>query len=123
MCRGEEGVTMKTLFLLGAAGMGCTASLAQTQNADERLRAVYTEEWKWRLEQFPGLEGPTKPVPNRLSKEDPSTQDMRLRHWEDVLKQLDAVPRTELSPGEQVNYDVFRPEIENAIANQRFRDY
>ena len=115
---------MKTLGLfIGAAVLSCTPARAQNKTADERLRAIYTEEWKWRLEQFPGLEGPTKPVPDHLSKEDPATQDMRLRHWQDVLKQLDAVPRGELSPEEQVNYDVFRPEIENSVADQKFRDY
>ena len=28
-----------------------------------------------------------------------------------------------LSPEEQINYDVYRPEIENFIADQKFRDY
>src|SRR5437763_3289215 len=113
---------MKTLFVATAALL-CWLPSAQSKPADEQLRAIYNEEWKWRLEQFPGLEGPTKPVPDHLSKEDPATQDLRLRHWQDVLKQLDAVPRGELSPEEQVNYDVFRPEIENSVADQKFRDY
>ena len=114
---------MKKVLLLGAAVLSCAASAAETQSADERLRAIYTDEWKWRLEQFPGLEGSTKPVPDHLSKEDPATQEMRLRYWEDVLHQLDAIPRAQLSPEEQVNYDVFRPEIEDSIADQKFRDY
>ncbi len=116
---------MKTLgILLGATVLlSYTVASAATPSADERLRAIYHDEWKWRLEQFPGLEGPDKPVPDRLSKEDPATQKMQLRHWEDVLHQLDAVPRGELSVEEQVNYDVFRPEIETYIANQKFRDY
>ena len=115
---------MKTLgIFLGAAALSCTLAFAGTQSADERLRSIYTEEWKWRLEQFPGLEGPTKPVADHLPKEDAATQEMRLRHWEDVLHQLDAIPRGELSAEEQVNYDVYRPEIENFIANQKFRDY
>ena len=29
----------------------------------------------------------------------------------------------QLSTEEQVNYDVFRPEIEDSIADQKFRDY
>jgi hypothetical protein len=70
--------TIRIIFL--AAAMACTATGAETQNADEQLRAIYTEEWKWRLEQFPGLEGPTKPVPDRLPKADPATEDIRLRH-------------------------------------------
>lgn len=115
---------MKTIaILVGAAVLSCTLAFAENPSADERLRSIYTEEWKWRLEQFPGLEGPTKPVANRLSKEDPATQEMRLHHWENVLHQLDAIPHLELSAEEQLNYDVLRPEIENYIANQKFRDY
>src|SRR6478752_7527946 len=114
---------MKKILLLGAVVMSCAASAAETQSADERLRAIYTDEWKWRLEQFPGLEGVTKPVPDRLPKVDPQTQEMRLKHWQDVLHKLDDTPRAQLSPEEQINYDVYRPEIENFVADQKFRDY
>jgi len=86
---------MKTAVLFGVAALWCVSCLAKAQSADERLRAIYTEEWKWRLEQFPGLEGVTKPVPDRLSKEDPATQQMRLRYWQDVLHKLDDVPQAQ----------------------------
>ena len=114
---------MKTAALFGAAALWCVPCLAKAQSADERLRAIYTEEWKWRLDQFPGLEGVTKPVPDRLPKVDPATQEMRLRYWQDVLHKLDDIPRAQLSPEEQINYDVYRPEIENFVADQKFRDY
>ncbi|MFL6530160.1 MAG: DUF885 domain-containing protein, partial [Chthoniobacterales bacterium] len=116
---------MKTLglILLGATLMQCAPLFAATAEADASLRAIYTEEWKWRLEQFPGLEGPTKPVPDHLPKEDAESQQMRLRYWQDVLRKLDEIPRPQLSPAEQINYDVYRAEIERFIANQKFRDY
>src|SRR5256885_10527775 len=114
---------MKRVVLLGAVVMSCAASAAEIQSADARLRAIYTEEWKWRVEQFPGLGGVKKPVPDRLPNEDPPTQEMRLRYWEDVLHKLDDIPRTQLSPEEQINYDVYRPEIEDSVADQKFRDY
>ncbi len=110
-------------ILLGAAVLSSSLAIAETPGADARLRKIYTDEWKWRVEQFPGLEGPDNPVPDHLSKEDPATQEMRLRHWEEVLKQLDAIPHGELSAEEQVNYDVFRPEVEDSIADEKFRDY
>jgi hypothetical protein len=68
-------INMKTAVLFGAAALCCIPCLAKAQSADERLRAIYTKEWKWRLEQFPGLEGVAKPVADRLPKVDPATQD------------------------------------------------
>ncbi len=75
------------------------------------------------IEQFPDNEDSEKPIQDHLPKVDPATQEMRLRTWQDVLRKLDAIPRAELSPAEQLNYDVYRPQIETLIANQRFRDY
>src|SRR6188472_4265438 len=94
----QTKIYIKAAVLFGAAALWwipCVA--AEQKNADERLRAVYTEEWKWRLEQFPGLEGVEKPVPDRLPKVDSATQEMRLKYWEDVLHKLDDIPRAQLS--------------------------
>src|SRR5205809_6090163 len=102
---------MKTAVLFGAAALWCVPCLAKAQSPDERLRSIYTEEWKWRLEQFPGLEGVAKPVADRLPRIDAATQETRLHYWQDVLPKLDAVPRAQLSPEEQINCDVYRPEI------------
>ncbi|MFL6690721.1 MAG: DUF885 domain-containing protein [Alphaproteobacteria bacterium] len=96
---------------------------AAAPNADAQLRAIYTSEWKWRLEQFPDQEDSTKPIADHLPKEDAPAQAARLHYWEEVVKRLNAISRAQLSKPEQVNYDVYRPEIENFIADQKFRDY
>jgi len=94
----QTATYMKTAVLFGALALWFAPCLAKEQSADERLRAIYTEEWKWRLEQFPGLEGVAKPVPDRLPKVDPAIQAIRLRYWQDMLQKLDDVPRAQLSP-------------------------
>ena len=116
---------MKTslITLIGAAGLCLSAFGAEKQTADAQLRAIYTEEWKWRREQFPNQEDSAKPIADHLPKEDPATQEMRQRYWEDVLKKLIAIPRGQLSPDEQVNYDIYRREIEDFVADQKFRDF
>jgi uncharacterized protein (DUF885 family) len=111
------------LILFGLTAAWCCGSHAETPNADAQLRAIYNDEWKWRLEQFPGLEGPTKPVPDRLPKVDPASQEARLHYSEEVLRKLSLIPRAQLSLEEQINYDVYRPEIENRIASHKFHDY
>jgi uncharacterized protein (DUF885 family) len=101
-----------------------TPSWGATQHdADARLQAIYTTEWKWREQQLADGEDSRRPIEDHLPKVDPAAQEMRLHYWEDVLKKLDAIERAKLSPKEQINYDVYRPQIEVLIANQRFRAY
>jgi len=116
---------MKTIriILLGSIVTWCGAFGAEPQKADAQLRAIYTAEWKWRLEQFPDQEDPSKPVADHLPKEDPATQELRLRYWQDVLHKLDAIARGQLSPEEQINYDIYRREIEDFVADEKFHDF
>jgi uncharacterized protein (DUF885 family) len=92
-------------------------------DADARLRAIYTAEWKWREQQLADGEDSQRPIEDHLPKVDPAAQEMRLHYWEDVQKRLGAIDRAELAPKEQVNYDVYRPQIDVLIENQRFRSY
>jgi uncharacterized protein (DUF885 family) len=101
------------------AASACT----RAPNADSRLQTIYADEWKWREEQFPANEDAQKPIQDHLPKVDPASQAMRLRTWQDVLQRLDTIPRAELSPAEQINFDVYRPQIQALIADQQFREY
>jgi uncharacterized protein (DUF885 family) len=96
---------------------------AKAPSADARLQAIYADEWKWREEQFPDNEDAQKRIQDHLPKVDPASQAMRLRTWQEVLRKLDAIPRGELSPAEQLNYDVYHPQVEALIADQQFREY
>jgi uncharacterized protein (DUF885 family) len=107
---------------LGALVM-TTPVLSAAGDADARLTAIYASEWKWREQQLADGEDSQRPIIGHLPKVDPATQQMRLHYWEDVQNKLDAIDRGDLSPKEQINYDVYRPQIATLIANQRFRDY
>ena len=94
------------------------------QSADERLKAIYSTEWAWRQQQFADDEdSPQKPVADHLPRVDPAAQEARLKYWEDVQHRLDGIPRAELSPKERINFDIYYPQIQTLIANQRFHDY
>src|SRR5262249_37755032 len=83
-----------------------------------------TAEWKWRQEQLPdGEDSQKRPIIDHLPKVDPATQAQRLKYWEDVLTKLDAIPRDQLSVAEQVNYDIYRPQIQVLVASWRFRAF
>jgi uncharacterized protein (DUF885 family) len=110
------------LGLLSAALGGCSER-ARQHAADERLRAIYTSEWKWRSEQQADDENGTRPVADHLPKVDAATQQMRLRYWQDVQRRLAAIARSRLSPPEQLNYDIYRQQIAVLITSQGFRDF
>src|SRR3546814_15552786 len=59
----------------------------------------------------------------RLPDVVPAAQQRRLAVWEDVLAQLETIDPAALSPAEQVNYAVYRPQVGNLAASIRFRDY
>ena len=116
------------IFPVPALAVLCAFSSVDVQashpeSADARLQSIYTSEWKWRDEQFADNEDSQKPIQDHLPKVDPPAQSARLRTWEEVLRRLKAIPRTQLSPKEQLNLDVYEPQIQVLIANQRFRDY
>jgi uncharacterized protein (DUF885 family) len=115
---------VRILRLALVAVVMTTPSWAATnQDADARLQAIYTTEWKWRAQQLADGEDSQRPIEDHLPKANPAAQEMRLHYWEDVLKKLDAIDRAQLSPKEQINYDVYRPQIEVLLANQHFRIY
>ena len=120
--RARIRVVLAAAALLGAvlAASGCQA---KKEAADTRFRALYSAEWKWREEQFADNEDSQKPIADHLPRVDPAAQQVRLKYWEDLLSKLDTIPREQLSPQERINYDVYRPQIQVLIANQRFRDF
>jgi uncharacterized protein (DUF885 family) len=111
---GAALVLVTTLAPLAALGANRT---------DERFRAIYETEWKWREEQLADNEDSQRGVQDHLPKVDPATEQMRLVYWQDVRKRLDGIARAKLSPEARVNYDIYVPQIEVLIAGQEFRDF
>ncbi|MEA2755996.1 MAG: hypothetical protein QOJ54_2285 [Aliidongia sp.] len=100
------------------------AHAADAPSADARFKALYSREWDWRTAEFPEADDrPTKPIIDHLPKVDEASQQKRLAYWTEVMTALDAIPRATLSPEAQLDYDVFRPQIQVLINSQRLRDY
>jgi uncharacterized protein (DUF885 family) len=116
--------SLSSSTLAAACAMTLTlAACTRAPNADARLQRIYNEEWTWREQQFPDNEDTQKPIQDHLPKVDPASQAMRLHTWQDVLQKLDAIPRSELSATEQLNYDIYRPQIAALITEQQFHEY
>jgi len=98
-----------------------------TQHAtteDSRLRALYTAEDAWRKAQrgAPDEDRPQK-ILAELPSVDAATQQAKLKHWQGVLRQVDALKPAALSETERVNYQVFRAQLIGLINDQTFREY
>ncbi|MDR2012044.1 MAG: DUF885 family protein [Rhodanobacter sp.] len=107
------------------AGLALSA-LARADTADERFKALYTKEWAWHQQQSGGAGNEDRESDARdrqLPDVSAAAQINRLAYWNDVLKQLDTIPVDQLSPENQVNLAVYRPQIENLAADIRFRGY
>ncbi|MGH6684621.1 MAG: DUF885 domain-containing protein, partial [Pseudolabrys sp.] len=111
-----------SMALILAAIAGCSQN-ARQRDADAKFKAIYTVEWTWREAQLPDDEDSQKPITDHLPDVGPAAQEARLQYWLDVQRKLGAVARDDLSPQERLNYDIYRPQIEVLIANQRFRDF
>ena len=117
-------------LLLALLHAGATfAAQATATSAEERFQSLYRQEWQWRVGQ--GLaDEDAKPASReeadahaRLPRVDARTQAARLAYWQDVLRQLDGIAPAALSPGEQLNYAVYRAQITALADAQRFREY
>ena len=108
--------------LAGAASIAGPAGPAG--GADARLRAIYTAEWQWRLQQrLENEEDETDGIGASLPQVDAATQEARRARWEGVLKQLDGVAVNDLSPAGRIDHAVYRAQVAALAANVRFREY
>ena len=123
---------MKTLpwlalcALLAIASAPAPAKNADSSVADTRFETLYKAEWTWRKQQFPGFEDEDSQASDkdtRLPAVAEKAQQARLAYWNDVLKQLADIAPADLSPENQLNYAVFKPQIESLAAEVRFRQY
>jgi uncharacterized protein (DUF885 family) len=110
----------------GAMATGRPVGSAAT-GADQAFEAIYKAEWDWRMRQSPSWDEDSdnsarKPATS-LADVGAEAQAKRLAYLDGVLKQLDGVDPRKLSSANQVNFAVYRPQIEHMAAEIRFRDY
>lgn len=105
------------------AGLFAGAAHAVT-TPDDAFRAIYTKEWAWRNGQAGILtSGEAQPGDGRLDTVDAANQAKRLAYWNDVLAQLDRIDTKGLSGKARVDYEVYRAQIVNLAAAQRFQQW
>ena len=109
------------LLCLNAAA---ATPVAKAGPADAQFKALYNQEWKWRISQKQEEdEDDDNGVSASLPRIDVATQNQRLAYWQGVMKKLDGISQDKLSAPERINYQVYKAQIAALIANQQFREY
>ena len=102
---------------------GTPASGAEP-SADAQFEAIYKTEWDWRNKQFiVSDDGASDAISPNLPDVSKAAQDQRLHYWNDVLARLNNIAAASLSKEQQINYLVYKSQIENLISAQQFRLY
>jgi len=105
----------------GTAGAAIPAAGASTE--DTRFTAIYAAEWTWRQSQTADDEDSDGHISPHLPDVGPVAQAAKLRMWTDVSAQLAKIDPTRLSPNAQIDFQVYRYQIDSLLAAQRYRDY
>jgi len=116
----------RTLLLLIA--LAAPAAMAQSEKEpmkneeSAKLNRLIDDEWAWGLQEFPtGATSLGEPGYNdRWPDLAASAYERRRKHAHDVLARLKAIDRSKLPKDDQLNYDLFRRDVELDIAGQRF---
>lgn len=119
------GASLDAIAVAGTAGAAAAvAPAAASPEASAKFKALYMQEWKWRMGQrMEDDEDDVSGIRGNLPRIDPATQQARLAYWQRVLGQLDGIAPSSLAPAERIDYAVYRAQIAALIDNQRFREY
>jgi len=127
----KSSLTVALLLTLGlsatpafAATPSAPASLA-TQGLDDQFKAIYEKEWAWRQtgggEASEDSDAPASST--KLPDVSAAAQQARLKVWDDVLAQLEAIDPAKLSAENQVNYAIYKYQVESLAEEVRLRSY
>ncbi|HYN85839.1 MAG TPA: DUF885 domain-containing protein [Pyrinomonadaceae bacterium] len=101
------------------------AAAAERGNPGRQLHALLEEEWEWTMREYPTFASSLGDRRYNDLWTDVSIEsyERRHRHRQEVLARLTRIDRRRLSAADQLNYDLFRKDIEESIEGHKFRTY
>jgi uncharacterized protein (DUF885 family) len=92
---------------------------------DTRFKTVYSAEYAWRLASYaePEGKGQDRIMSPHLADVSPAAQDLRTAMWSKVEAELATIPRDKLTPDDQIDYAVYKGQIDALLADQRFLEW
>ncbi|WP_448661977.1 DUF885 domain-containing protein [Sphingomonas sp. CJ20] len=118
-------VWRSTAVLLAGVAMLSAGAVAGSPAAspDAQFRKLYTDEYAWRQGQQAPSEDTPKSAKHALPDVGPAAQAAKLARWTATLAALAKINPATLSPAEQVNYAVYKGQIEALRNEQLYREY
>jgi uncharacterized protein (DUF885 family) len=113
--------------VLQAAPAGAQRRAAQAGAGEipaaHTLHALFEEEWEWTMREFPTFASSLgdRRYNDRLTDVSLAAAGRRQQHRQQTLARLVKIDRARLSPADQLNYDLFRKDLENDIEEYRLR--
>jgi uncharacterized protein (DUF885 family) len=106
----------------------CAAFAAQSdmrKTAGKALHALFDAEWEYTMLQSPEYASQLgdKRYNDRWSDISLENVERQHRHTLEVQKKLEGIDRAKLSPADQINYDMFKRDLENALGDYEFKTY
>jgi uncharacterized protein (DUF885 family) len=96
---------------------------AYARSADQRLKDLYTAEYRWRQKQLSPSEDDPKDEKWRLPDVGPAAQALKLQRWTRVSRQLADIRLGDLSRSSRTDFAVYQGQIDALLAEQRFREF
>jgi uncharacterized protein (DUF885 family) len=91
--------------------------------ATKALHELFVAEWDYQLAQYPTWASRLgdRRWNDGWGDDTLDAIDRRSRHYAEVLARLRSIKREELSPADQLNYDLFQKDYENEVQEHRYR--
>ncbi|MFM2097293.1 MAG: hypothetical protein RIS70_4417, partial [Planctomycetota bacterium] len=107
-----------TRLTIGVATLGA-------EPAGKRLTEFLDQWWEFDMQEDPwnATRVGDHRFNDRLARETVADQERRMQARRELLKRLEAIPRQELQREEQINYDICQRQLQDDIAEFRFRGH
>lgn len=104
---------------------GPNAPAAAAGAMDDQFRRIYEAEWTWREKEFGRIDDGDgqSSRSDHWPRVDAASQERRLAYWSGVLNALKVIDVNALSPKMRTNEEVYRIQIENYVADLKFRAF
>jgi uncharacterized protein (DUF885 family) len=124
-------LTLSTLLL--ALVLQTTPAAAQKQTeagmnenaATRELKKLFDDEWEWTMREYPTFASNLgdRRYNDRWEDESMENIERRQQHRLETLKRLQSIPRAQLRPADQLNYDLFKKDLDDAVGGYKLKLY